>query len=132
MGEIMGKKKEMRIGKTQGKIETPTKILGENGEPLGKIETDLSTGGRKIIIGNTIREWTGTEQPEKIFLSYKDKKTAILSYRRKITYHSRRGEPLPLLSHGLSEKETIDLLKTWGFETYTGGYIGIGGFRETL
>lgn len=81
-----------------------------------KQQKSQKQGGRKIMIGNTLREWTSTEAPEKVFKSYEDKKTAIASYRRKVTYHSRRGETIPTMSHGLTEAECKELLKSWGFE----------------
>lgn len=69
---------------------------------------------RQVMIGNTLREVSGNIETQ--FKSYTDKKTAIASYKRKVTYHSKRPElgPIPTMSHGLTEQECKELLKQWG------------------
>jgi hypothetical protein len=73
-----------------------------------------SAATTEVMIGNRRVSFTG--DPAKKFKSYSDKATAIGSFKRKVTYYSKRNEPIPTLTHGLSTQECLDLLAQWGID----------------
>jgi hypothetical protein len=77
--------------------------------------TEQEKQGRMVPVGNRMKAWTSTKEPEDCYKSFTDKATAISSFRRHVSYYSKRNLPLPKEHKGLSEQECKDLLTSWGF-----------------
>jgi hypothetical protein len=115
---------EDTMTKTKKMETTLETYIRENNIDLTKGNPISTEKGKETIIGNTPRIWTSTRKIEETHKSYTDRDTGIRSYRGKISYYSLRNLPLPIRTHGLTIKESTDLLKEWGLDNYPHNYRG--------